>query len=88
MINFSWLPVSCGSPGNSCWLFWNVCGNKNKFRETSCGRCTLKVQARKTEQKCQTLQVQTLRENLMGWVFNSAGQTASVHRDDQAAEVG
>lgn len=88
MINFSWMLVSCGSPGSRADYSGVFVGVRTDLGRPVVGRCILKVQARKMEQKCQILQVQTLRENLTGVGVQLCRPTASVHRDDQAAGVG
>lgn len=82
--------MSCGSPGSSFWLFWNVYGNKNRLREISCGEVHSKSPGKKDgAEASDSTSANSQREpHRGGWVFNSASQQASVHRDDQAAEVG
>lgn len=85
MINFSRLLVSCGSPGSSHWLFWNVCGNKNRLRETSC----LQSPGNKYGAEVSDSTSANSETTSEGCVFNSASQQpVFTEIDGQAAEVG
>lgn len=55
-----------GLQGAAAGYFGMFMGTRTDSGRSVVGRCILKVQARKMEQKRQILQVQTLRENLTG----------------------